>query len=130
MPMKRINVTVLVCLLVLTISIQSSAGQGSNADVRVRAQKAAVAFQEIMSAPDQGIPQELLDRAQCVAVFPSVKKGGFIVGGQYGKGLISCRRAQGSWGSPAYFTIGGGRFGLHVGAQRGCVALPVYSAYV
>src|SRR5262249_39528112 len=117
MPMKRINVTVLVCLLALTISIQSSAGQGSNADERVRAQKAAVAFQEIMSAPDQGIPQELLDRAQCVAVFPSVKKGGFIVGGQYGKGLISCRRAQGSWGSPAYFTIGGGSFGLQIGGQ-------------
>src|SRR5215813_8093235 len=117
MPMKRINVTVLVCLLVLAISIQSSAGQGSNADERVRAQKAAVAFQEIMSAPDQGIPQELLDRAQCVAVFPSVKKGGFIVGGQYGKGLISCRRAQGSWGSPAYFTIGGGSFGLQIGGQ-------------
>ena len=115
--MKRINVTVLVCLLALTISIQSSAGQGSNADERVRAQKAAVAFQEVMSAPDQSIPQELLDRAYCIAVFPSVKKGGFIVGGQYGKGLISCRRAQGSWGSPAYFTIGGGSFGLQIGGQ-------------
>src|SRR5262245_59079711 len=106
MPMKKISDNVFASLLVLTISIQSPAGQGSKADERERAPKAAAAFQEIMSAPDQGIPQELLDRAQCVAVFPSVKKGGFIVGGQYGKGLISCRRAQGSWGSPAYFTIG------------------------
>src|SRR5262249_24809727 len=117
MPMKRITITVLTCLLVLTISIRNSAGQGSKADERERAQKAAAAFQEIMSAPDQGIPQDLLDRAQCVAVFPKVIKGGFIFGGQFGKGLISCRRAQGSWGSPAYFTIGGGSFGLQIGGQ-------------
>ncbi|HEU0175798.1 MAG TPA: lipid-binding SYLF domain-containing protein [Blastocatellia bacterium] len=115
--MKRATVNVFASLLVLTISIQSLAGQGSKTDERERAQKAAAAFQEIMAAPDQGIPQELLDRAQCVAVFPSVKKGGFIFGGQYGKGLISCRRAQGSWGSPAYFTIGGGSFGLQIGGQ-------------
>src|SRR5262245_13535428 len=117
MPMKRLTVTVLTCLIVLAISIQSSSGQGSKTDERERAQKAAVAFQEVMSAPDQGIPQELLDRAYCIAVFPSVKKGGFIIGGQYGKGLISCRRTQGSWGSPAYFTIGGGSFGLQIGGQ-------------
>jgi len=117
MPMKRVTVTVLASLLVLAISTQSPAGQGSKAEERERAQKAANAFQEIMSAPDQGIPQDLLDRAQCVAVFPSVKKGGFIVGGQFGKGLISCRREQGSWGSPAYFTIGGGSFGFQIGGQ-------------
>src|SRR6266545_3947746 len=115
--MKKATVTVFASLLVLAISTQNLAGQTSKAEERERAQKAAAAFQEIMGAPDQGIPQELLDRAQCVAVFPSVKKGGFIFGGQYGKGLISCRRAQGSWGSPAYFTIGGGSFGLQIGGQ-------------
>ena len=81
-----------------------------------RAKKAAQAFKEIMNAPDQAIPQELLDRASCVAVFPSVKKGGFVVGGQFGRGLISCRKA-GGWSAPAYFTIGGGSFGLQIGAQ-------------
>src|SRR5215475_3569642 len=115
--MKKATATVLASLLVLAISTQNLAGQNSKAEERERAQKAAAAFQEIMGAPDQGIPQELLDRAQCVAVFPSVKKGGFIIGGQYGKGLISCRRAQGSWGSPAYFTIGGGSFGAQIGGQ-------------
>src|SRR6266540_4476191 len=115
--MIKATVTVFASLLVLAISTQNLAGQTSKAEERERAQKAAAAFQEIMGAPDQGIPQELLDRAQCVAVFPSVKKGGFIFGGQYGKGLISCRRAQGSWGSPAYFTIGGGSFGLQIGGQ-------------
>ncbi len=115
--MKQITFVALACLLSFTMFGPSVAGQGSKSDERDRAQKAALAFQQIMSAPDQGIPQELLDRSHCVAVFPSVKKGGFIVGGQYGKGLISCRRSQGSWGSPAYFTIGGGSFGLQIGGQ-------------
>ncbi len=81
-----------------------------------RAKKAAQVFREIMDAPDQAIPQDLLNRANCVAVFPSVKKGGFVVGGQFGRGLISCRKT-GGWSAPAYFTIGGGSFGLQIGAQ-------------
>ncbi|MBL8191104.1 MAG: lipid-binding SYLF domain-containing protein [Acidobacteria bacterium] len=96
---------------------QVSAFGSSKAEEKERAQKAATAFREIMGAPDQAVPQELLDRSYCVAVFPSVKKGGFIVGGQYGKGLISCRRPGGSWGAPAFFTIGGGSFGLQIGGQ-------------
>ena len=92
--------------------------QAATFEERERAQKAAKAFQEIMSAPDQNIPQEILDRAKCVAVFPSVKKAGFVFGGQFGKGLISCQRdGGGSWGSPAFFAIGGGSFGLQIGGQ-------------
>jgi SH3 domain-containing YSC84-like protein 1 len=87
------------------------------ADANERAAKAANVLREIMAAPDQGIPQELLDRAYCVAVFPTVIKGGFVFGGQYGRGLVSCRRDKGSWGAPAYFTIGGGSFGLQIGGQ-------------
>lgn len=106
-----------VLVLMLFLSAALSPAMGSPAEERERARKAAAAFTEIMSAADQGIPQQLLDRSYCVAVFPSVKKGGFIVGGQYGKGLISCRRDGGSWGSPAFFTIGGGSFGLQIGGQ-------------
>lgn len=113
--MKK-HLSALLVLLFLT-AISTTGLAQSKADARERAQKAATAFNEIMSAMDQGIPQDLLDRAWCVAVFPSVKKGGFIVGGQYGKGLISCRRPGGSWGAPAYFTIGGGSFGLQIGGQ-------------
>jgi lipid-binding SYLF domain-containing protein len=121
--MTRIAVrffTALVVTLALSIpftSIGAIASAASKVEEKERARKAATAFREIMGAPDQAVPLELLDRAQCVAVFPSVKKGGFIVGGQYGKGLISCRRSEGSWGSPAYFTIGGGSFGLQIGGQ-------------
>ena len=111
-------VSLLVILLGVGLSASSIAAQVSTYEERERAQKAARAFQEIMSAPDQRIPDEILNRAQCVAVFPSVKKAGFVIGGQYGKGLISCRRADGgSWGAPAFFTIGGGSFGLQMGGQ-------------
>jgi SH3 domain-containing YSC84-like protein 1 len=110
--MKRYTFAAFWVVLALTPSLAIS-----KAEARERAKKAAQAFQEIMSAPDQAVPQDLLDRAYCIAVFPSVKKGGFIFGGQYGKGLISCRREGGSWGAPAYFTIGGGSFGLQIGGQ-------------
>lgn len=105
-------------LILLVLLNLSTAVANPRTDARARAQRAAEAFRQIMGAPDQGIPGDLLDRASCVAVFPGVKKGGFILGGQYGKGLISCRRPQGSWGAPAFFTIGGGSFGLQIGGQE------------
>ncbi|MFN0111880.1 MAG: lipid-binding SYLF domain-containing protein [Blastocatellia bacterium] len=99
-------------------AVSSYGSSGSKAEEKERAKKAATAFREIMGAPDQAVPMELLDRSYCIAVFPGVKKGGFIVGGQYGKGLASCRRPGGSWGAPAFFTIGGGSFGLQIGGQE------------
>ncbi|HZS09902.1 MAG TPA: lipid-binding SYLF domain-containing protein [Blastocatellia bacterium] len=114
--MKRLIVTSLALAVGLALGART-AGAGEKEE-RERAQKASDAFSEMMKAPDaQAVPQELIDRCECIAVFPSVKKGGFVVGGQYGKGLISCRRANGAWGSPSYFTIGGGSFGLQIGAQ-------------
>lgn len=116
--MTRFAVFLCVAILcALTFPNLPSSSAASKAEEKERARKAITAFREIMGAPDQAVPLELLDRAQCVAVFPSVKKGGFIVGGQYGKGLISCRRSEGSWGAPAFFTIGGGSFGLQIGGQ-------------
>ena len=115
--MRKIVVAALV-LLTCSFFVSTPLLANPKSDARDRAHRAATSFKEIMNAPDQGIPQDLLDRAYCVAVFPSVKKGGFIVGGQFGKGLISCRRPQGSWGSPAFFSIGGGSFGLQIGGQE------------
>jgi lipid-binding SYLF domain-containing protein len=79
--------------------------------------KAATAFKEIMSAPDNVIPQKVLNGAECIAVFPQVIKGGFIVGGRGGRGVASCRTAGGGWSAPAYFSMKGGSFGLQIGAQ-------------
>jgi len=73
-------------------------------------------LEEIESAPDQGIPEEVLGSAQCVAVVPTMIKGGFIVGARYGRGVASCRTPTG-WSAPAFFTVKGGSFGLQIGAQ-------------
>lgn len=81
-----------------------------------QSQKAAKVFREIMDTPDKEIPRELLDKAACVAVFPEVIKAGFIVGGRGGRGVASCRTAVG-WSAPIYLNLGGGSFGLQIGAQ-------------
>lgn len=81
-----------------------------------RVKAAATVLDEIQNAGDQRIPEEVLGSAECVAVVPSMLKGGFIVGARYGRGLASCRTAKG-WSAPAFFTVGGGSFGLQIGGQ-------------
>src|SRR5437870_4717947 len=78
--------------------------------------KAARVFDQIMGTREQSIPRDLLDRAEAVAVFPSVFKAGFIVGGRGGSGVIS-RRVAGGWSAPAFFDLGGGSIGLQIGAS-------------
>jgi lipid-binding SYLF domain-containing protein len=77
-------------------------------------------LKEILGTPDKGIPQDLLDKAECVVVYPSVKKAGFIVGGEYGRGAITCRTGQdfrGPWSAPAMFALEGGSVGLQIGGE-------------
>src|SRR5882672_2167747 len=81
-----------------------------------RLQAASDVLDEIQSAPDSGIPQEVLGSAECVAVVPSLLKGGFIVGGRFGRGLASCRTPKG-WSAPAFFTVKGGSVGFQIGGQ-------------
>jgi SH3 domain-containing YSC84-like protein 1 len=81
-----------------------------------RVQAAGDVLNEIEAAPDSGIPQDLLSKAECVAVVPSMLKGGFIVGAKYGRGLASCRTPKG-WSAPAFFTVAGGSFGFQIGGQ-------------
>jgi lipid-binding SYLF domain-containing protein len=81
-----------------------------------RVQAAADVVNEIQGAPDQGIPAEVLGSAECVAVVPSMLKGGFVVGAHYGRGVASCRTPKG-WSAPAFFTVKGGSFGLQIGGQ-------------
>jgi SH3 domain-containing YSC84-like protein 1 len=81
-----------------------------------RVQAAADVLNAIQSAPDSGVPNEILSRADCVAVVPSMLKGGFVVGGKYGRGLASCRTPKG-WSAPAFFTVKGGSFGFQIGGQ-------------
>jgi len=108
----------LVCLTfaVLLCSFAFGADEQKESKAADRVQAAGDVLNEIQSAPDSGIPQEILARAQCVAVVPSMLKGGFIVGAKYGRGLASCRTPKG-WSAPAFFTVEGGSFGFQIGGQ-------------
>src|SRR5664279_2693112 len=80
--------------------------------------EAASVFSEVMSAPDKGIPQDLLDRAHCIVIVPNLKTAAFIVGGKYGKGYLSCRNKSGSgWSAPATVRIEGGSVGFQIGGS-------------
>src|SRR5947209_14933098 len=81
-----------------------------------RLREAATVLEEIQSGPDKDIPQELWDRAECVIVVPGLKKAAFVIGGEYGKGLMSCRHEAG-WSAPIFMQIGKGSWGLQIGAQ-------------
>src|ERR1035441_9122425 len=87
-----------------------------------RVEAAGTVLDEIQAAPDQRIPEEILGSAECVAVVPSLLNGGFVIGGRYGKGVASCRTEKG-WSAPAFFTIGGGSFGLQIGGQASDVVM-------
>lgn len=86
------------------------------ADEVRRVQASADVLEEIMSAPDKGIPQEVMESAVCVGVVPGLKKGGFVFGAEYGKGIASCRTATG-WSAPAPFKVVGGSWGLQIGGE-------------
>jgi SH3 domain-containing YSC84-like protein 1 len=90
--------------------------QQKDSKVADRLQAAADVLNEIQGAPDNGIPAKILASSECVAVVPSMLKGGFIFGAKYGRGIASCRTPKG-WSAPAFFTIGGGSFGLQIGGQ-------------
>ena len=108
---------ILVALL-LFASVSSPAQKKSRTkDAARHAGKAAETFTEIMNVRDKAIPQELLDTAEAIAVFPGVLKAAFVFGGRGGQGVIS-RRVKGGWSAPAFFHIGGGSFGPQIGAQR------------
>ena len=91
-----------------------------------RLHEAASVFSEVTSAPDKGIPRDLIERAKCVAIVPGVKKGAFIVGAKYGKGFISCRnRNDGAWSAPGAVKMEGGSFGFQIGASETDVVMLV-----
>jgi lipid-binding SYLF domain-containing protein len=90
-----------------------------------RIDTAAQVFHEINSAPDKGIPQDLIERAKCVAIIPGVKKGGFVVGAQYGKGVMTCRTGGRSWSGPSTIRLEGGSIGAQIGAGESDVILVV-----
>ncbi|MBZ5704096.1 MAG: lipid-binding SYLF domain-containing protein [Acidobacteriia bacterium] len=108
---KLLVLWVVVCLAGAALAADE---KESKAEDRVKA--AATVLDEIQSAPDQGIPEDVLASAECVAVVPTMLNGGFIVGARYGRGVASCRTPKG-WSAPAFFVVTGGSFGLQIGGQ-------------
>jgi lipid-binding SYLF domain-containing protein len=103
--------------LVAVLGMTSIAWAGSNREAtNDRLDHAGRVLHEIMSAPDRGIPEEVLEHARCVAVVPHLLKGGFVFGAENGRGVATCRTAAG-WSAPAFFTITGGSWGLQIGVE-------------
>ncbi len=89
-----------------------------------RVQKAAEVVMAMRDAPDKGIPEELWSKANCVIVLPGVKKAAFGIGGEFGKGVMSCRTANG-WSAPVFMEMAKGSFGFQIGAQEADLVLLV-----
>jgi len=106
---------VVVCFVLLLAATMPAAASDKDKIVN-RMEDAGGILDEIMSAHDSGIPSRILDSAECVAVVPSMLKGGFGFGGLYGRGVASCKTSAG-WSAPAFFKVEGGSFGLQIGGQ-------------
>jgi lipid-binding SYLF domain-containing protein len=109
---------ILSSFLVLAFLFTSNAYAVDETSQQKLLKNARVVVEDIMSAPDLGIPSGLMSRAQAIIVFPSMLKGGFLIGARYGKGVATVRDAKtGDWGTPSFITTLGGSFGLQFGAQ-------------
>lgn len=98
----------------------------AQSDTADRLKEATADLEAMMNASDKGIPQDLLNRATCIVVIPNLKKGGFIVGAEYGKGFFTCRKTSGvGWSAPGSIRISGGKFGLLIGAAETDVVMLV-----
>jgi len=110
--LKRIAwLTTLIASLVMPALASSDRSQDID-----RLQASTQVFRQIMDTPDKGIPQELLESAKCVAIIPGEKQAAFIIGGQYGKGLATCRTAHG-WSAPVFLKVEGGSVGFQIGGS-------------
>jgi len=106
--------------LLLVVLLCSAFGAFAQDKEDDRLKNSYTVMKEILATPDKGIPRDLLNKSVCVIVYPSVLKAAFVVGGSYGRGVITCRTGEshtGSWSAPAMFALEGGSFGLQIGGQ-------------
>jgi lipid-binding SYLF domain-containing protein len=108
---------IMMMLAVLSLAGISWASDDSREATTERLDKAGAVLHEIMAAPDKGIPEEVIDHAKCIAVVPHMIKGGFVFGAEGGRGVATCRTAQGHLCAPAFFALTGGNFGLQIGIE-------------
>ena len=108
---KLIGVIVLACLS------NGALAATAREDSTKRLQMAGEVLQQIMAAPDKGIPDEVIEGSKCIAVVPHLVKAGFVFGAKHGRGVATCRTANGGWSAPAFISVGGGSWGLQIGAE-------------
>jgi SH3 domain-containing YSC84-like protein 1 len=108
---------IVMALAVATTLAAASVAAAANEPIR-RLDEATAVFSEVMAAPDQGIPLELLEKAHCIVIVPDVKTAAFVMGGKYGKGYLSCRTRSGAgWSAPGTVRIEGGSVGFQIGGS-------------
>jgi SH3 domain-containing YSC84-like protein 1 len=112
--MKK-TMSLLLMSLVGLVGTYAWAGSAREDSV-ARLQSSVEVLHAIMSTPDKGIPEEVLSNAKCILVVPNLIKGGFIFGGKHGRGVATCRTAEG-WSAPAFVSVGGGSWGLQIGVE-------------
>lgn len=106
-----------IMFVVATLCVSSIAWAGTTREATIdRMDHAGRVLDEVMAAPDNGIPEEVLEHAKCIAVVPHMLKGGFVFGAENGRGVVTCRTASG-WSAPAFFAITGGSWGLQIGVE-------------
>lgn len=111
----RVVIAVLLAASVLAVPRPAAADRAKEVE---RIEAATEVFGEIMAVPEKSIPNELLQRAECVVIVPSMKKGGLFIGGQYGKGVVTCRNKGRRYGPPSMLQVAGGSIGLQIGGQE------------
>ena len=111
-------------LSALVASATLAAAAPTKKEARILREASAV-VDTLMATPDNSIPEDLLEAAECIGVFPGVKKGALIVGGEYGRGVVSCRAADGRMDAPAFYSIGGASFGFQAGGSSTDIVLLV-----
>jgi lipid-binding SYLF domain-containing protein len=112
--MKKTMSVVLMSFMGL-VGVNAWAGSARE-DTVARLQSSVDVLQSIMATPDKGIPEEVLSNAKCILLVPDLIKGGFILGGKHGRGVATCRTAEG-WSAPAFVSVGGGSAGLQIGVE-------------
>lgn len=113
-------------ILALATAVSASALYAADekaAKERERLDSATAVIKELEQTPDKGIPDEIVSRAKCVAVVPSLKKGAIVFGGQYGQGFATCRTKAGGWSAPAPIRMAGGSWGLQIGGSASDIVM-------
>ncbi|WP_263357827.1 lipid-binding SYLF domain-containing protein [Acidicapsa ligni] len=113
--MKKLITPILSICMGILIPTASFAAS-SHDDLQDRVDAAKIVLDQILGTPDNSIPLNILEQATCVAVIPSLKKGAFLIGAEYGRGVVTCRTGHG-WSAPAFITLAGGSFGFQIGGQ-------------